>query len=170
MEDEVKRHGVKGVKASKDDGVKGSFVSFWQVCHYYSTNHLLLNFSISFSAIRVSKTSQMKWRTRSSAMVWKVWRLWRTMAMRKASWVFNNYVIITQPIISYWFVQSLSLQLGYPKCRKGNGGQGQAPWCKRCEGFEGWWRQGKLREFSTSMSLLLNQSSLTDLFNLFLCN
>jgi hypothetical protein len=28
MEDEVKRHGVKGVKASKDDGVKGSFVSF----------------------------------------------------------------------------------------------------------------------------------------------
>ena len=40
--DEVKRHGVKGVKASKDDGVEGSFVSFQQVCHYFSTNHLLL--------------------------------------------------------------------------------------------------------------------------------
>ena len=27
-EDEVKHHGVKGVKASKDDGVEGSFMSF----------------------------------------------------------------------------------------------------------------------------------------------
>ena len=27
-EDKVKRHGVKGVKASKDDGVEESFVSF----------------------------------------------------------------------------------------------------------------------------------------------
>jgi hypothetical protein len=27
-EDEVKRHVVKGLKASKDNGVKGSFVSF----------------------------------------------------------------------------------------------------------------------------------------------
>ena len=39
-EDEVKRHGVKGVKAWKDYGVEGSFVSFRQACHYYSTNHL----------------------------------------------------------------------------------------------------------------------------------
>jgi hypothetical protein len=40
MEDEVKRHGVKGVKDSKDDGVKGSFVSFRQVCHYYYQSSL----------------------------------------------------------------------------------------------------------------------------------
>ena len=39
----VKRHGAKGVKASKDDGVEGSFVSFRQVCHYYSTNHLFID-------------------------------------------------------------------------------------------------------------------------------
>jgi hypothetical protein len=32
-EDEVKRHGVKAVKASKDDGFEGSFVSFRQACH-----------------------------------------------------------------------------------------------------------------------------------------
>jgi hypothetical protein len=31
-EDEVKRHGVKGVTALKDDGVEGSFVSFRQAC------------------------------------------------------------------------------------------------------------------------------------------
>ena len=43
-EDEVKRHGVKGFKASKDDGVKGSFVSFRQKCQYYSTNQILLTF------------------------------------------------------------------------------------------------------------------------------
>jgi hypothetical protein len=102
MEDKVKRHGVKGVKDSKDDGVKGSFVSFRQACHYYSTNHLLL------------------------------------------------------------ICQSLSLQLGYWKRRKGNGGRGQAPWC---EGFEGRCGQGNLREFLTSMLLLLNQTSLTDLLN-----
>ena len=41
-EDEVKRHGVKGVKSSKDNGIEGSFVSFRQACHYYSTDHLLL--------------------------------------------------------------------------------------------------------------------------------
>ena len=69
MEDEVKRHGAKGVKASKDDGVEGSFVSFRQVCHYYSTNYLLLIRSITLSAIRVSETLQRKCRTRSSAMV-----------------------------------------------------------------------------------------------------
>jgi hypothetical protein len=65
-EDEVKHHGVK---ALKDDGSEGSFVSLRQACHYYSTNHLLLICSISFPAIRVSKTSQRKWRTRSSTMV-----------------------------------------------------------------------------------------------------
>ena len=41
-EDEVKRHGVKGVKGLKDNGVEGSFVSFRQVCQYFSINHLLL--------------------------------------------------------------------------------------------------------------------------------
>ena len=44
IEDEVKRHGVKGVKASKDDGVEGSSVSFRQVCQYFSTNHPLLTY------------------------------------------------------------------------------------------------------------------------------
>ena len=43
-EDNVKRHGVNGVKASKNDGVEESFVSFQQICHYYSINHLLLTF------------------------------------------------------------------------------------------------------------------------------
>ena len=42
IEDEVKRHGVNGVKASKYDGVEESFVSFRQVYQFYSTNHLLL--------------------------------------------------------------------------------------------------------------------------------
>jgi hypothetical protein len=65
-EDEVKR---QGVKASKDDGVEGGFVSFRQACHYYSINRLLLICSISFSAIRVSKTSQRKRRMRSSTLV-----------------------------------------------------------------------------------------------------
>jgi hypothetical protein len=65
-EDEVKH---PGVKASKDNGVEGSFVSFRQACHYYSTNHLLLICSISFSAIRVSRPSQRKRRPRSSNFV-----------------------------------------------------------------------------------------------------
>jgi hypothetical protein len=64
----------------------------------------------------------------------------------------------------------ISLQSGYRKRRKGNGGRGQAPWCERCESFEERWRRGKLREFSTNLSLLLNQSSLTDFLNPFLCN
>jgi hypothetical protein len=69
-------------------------------------------------------------------MLWKVWRLLRTMALREALWVFDKHVIITQPIISYWFVQSLFVSLGYQKRPKGNRGRGQAP-C--CEGFEGQW-------------------------------
>ena len=44
------------------------------------------------------------------------------------------------------------------------------PWCKRCEGFEGRWRRGKLREFLTSIAVLPNQSSLTDLLNHLSCN
>ncbi len=145
-EDKVKRHGVKGVQASKDDGIEESFVSFRQICHFYSIHHLLLTFSIHFSAIRVSETSRRKRRTRSSAMVWTVWKLRRTMASRKALWVFDKFVIITQSIISYWLFESISLQSGYRVRREGNGGQGQAPWCERCEGFEGRWRRGKLRE------------------------
>jgi len=66
---EVKCRGVIGARAWKDDGVEGSFVSFRQVCHIYSTNHLLLTCSILLFAIRVSETSQIKRRTRSSAMV-----------------------------------------------------------------------------------------------------
>ena len=67
-EDKVKRHGVKGFKASKDDGVKGSFVSAKSMLLLLNQTSLtdLLN---DLSAIRVSETLQRKWRTRSSAMV-----------------------------------------------------------------------------------------------------
>jgi hypothetical protein len=67
-EDKVKRHGVKGFKASKDDGVKGSFVSAESMSLLLNQSSLtdLLN---DLSAIRVSETSRRKRRTRSSAMV-----------------------------------------------------------------------------------------------------
>ena len=69
-EDEVKRHGVKGVKALKNDGdgVKGSFVSAESMSLLLNQSSLtdLLN---DLSAIRVSETSRRKRRTRSSAMV-----------------------------------------------------------------------------------------------------
>jgi hypothetical protein len=57
MEDEVKRQ--KGV--SKDDGVEGSFVSFQQVCQYYSeatffTLIVILNTVIIVASIVLSLT------------------------------------------------------------------------------------------------------------------
>ena len=39
----VKRHGAKGVKASKDDGVEGSFVSFRQV-RYVSISQSIISY------------------------------------------------------------------------------------------------------------------------------
>ena len=40
------------------------------------------------------------------------------------------------------FFNPFSLWSGLWTIRKGN--WGQAPWCERCESFEGWWHQGNL--------------------------
>jgi hypothetical protein len=87
---------------------------------------------------------------------------WRRGKLRELSTSMS--VFLNQPILTD-LLNHLCLQSGYRKRRKGNGGRGQAPWCERCEGFKGQRRRGKLREFSTSMSVFLNQSSLTDLLN-----